>query len=480
MSSYTDDLVGLDATAQAGLVRSGELTARDLVQAVIERIDRFDGAMNSVINRRFEAALHEADRVPAEGPFGGVPFLLKDLVADCAGLPMSSGSALLEGYVSDHDSELVRRLKQAGLIIVGKTNVPEFGILGTTESTLLGPCRNPWKLDRSVGGSSGGAAAAVAARIVPMAHASDGGGSIRIPASCCGVFGLKPTRARNPLGPDYGDLYAGLACEHAVTLSVRDSATLLDATAGPSPGDPYPAPPVRRPYCQEVGAAQKPLNIAFVEDAPTVSPIDPECVRAVQDAAHLCEALGHRVEAGGPSFDVELMSESFDIVWTSCIAATIDEWSARMGRTPSDKFLEPLTVQLYERGKVVKASRYVWAVERLQLIARAVARFFETHDVWLGSTLTAPPPPLGWFESPLGDPLLGYRRDADLCSLLPIANLTGQPAMTVPTHWTSDGLPVGTHYMSGFGDEATLFGLAAQIESERPWIDKLPPLVETS
>ena len=301
MSEFSE-LAHLDATAQAELVRKKEIQPIELVDAAIERIEALNPKLNAVVTTMFDQARETAGGELPDGPFTGVPFLLKDILGMCRGVPMTMGSALLQGFVPDHDSELVARLRRAGLIFIGKTNVPEFGILPTTESQLFGPCRNPWDTARSTGGSSGGAAAAVASGMVPMAHANDGGGSIRIPASCCGLFGLKPTRARNPLGPDFGEGWGGLVAEHAVTRSVRDSAALLDATAGPDIGDPYWAPPMARPFSKEVGVDPGRLRIACV--ASPEFPVHDDCNRAAAAAAALCRDLGHQVDEIAMALDV--------------------------------------------------------------------------------------------------------------------------------------------------------------------------------
>jgi amidase len=470
-----DDFESIDGMAQGALVRSGEVTAAELVEAALARIAERDRHINAVVT-------HIEPRYPGPeavttSPFTGVPFLVKDLVAEVDGTPMTSGSRLTTGHVSDHDSELVRRLRRGGLILIGKTNVPEFGILGTTESRLLGACRNPWHLEYSVGGSSGGAAAAVAARMVPMAHGSDGGGSIRIPASCCGVFGLKPSRARNPLGPDYGDLYAGLAVEHALTISVRDSAALLDLTAGPDLGDPYAVLPPQRPFVDEIGRDPGQLRIALSLDLPAGMQLHPDCRSAAEDAAHLCESLGHQIIEASPPLPHEQVNAWFDTIWTASVAATIDGWLTRSGRSEPGELIEPLTAELYQRGRLARAADYVTAITELQRVTRAVAGFFTEYDVLLSPTLTLPPPRLGWFDHTVDDPLRGYRRDAWLCAFNPLANLTGQPSMSVPTSWNNGGLPTGTQYTAAIGAEATLFRLAAQLEAARPWANRLPPLL---
>ncbi|CAN5695082.1 amidase [soil metagenome] len=465
----------LDATAQAALVRSGEATAGELLEAAISGVEELNPALNAVVEKLYEQA-RETAKDNLTGPFAGVPFLLKDLGASYAGAPMTSGSGYMRNFVPDHDSELTARYKRAGLVIFGKTNTPEFGIQPTTEPRLFGPCRNPWDTDRSTGGSSGGSAAAVAAGIVPMAHANDGGGSIRIPAACCGLFGLKPTRARTTLGPDVGDTMGGLVVEHAVTRSVRDSAALLDAVSGPMPGDPYVAPTPERPFAEEVGAAPGVLRVAFTTEAPTGVPLHQDCVAAVRDAAELCAELGHEVEEGSPVLEGEGIERAFSVLWSAGVASGIDGISRLTGRTPSPEQFEPLTWALYEMGRDFSASDYLLAVSALQRVTRLVAEFFGRYDVWLTPTLAEPPPLLGTFDSPPEDPLRGYFRAASYVPFTPIFNVTGQPAMSVPLYWTDAGLPVGAHFAGRFGDEATLFRLAAQLEEARPWSARRPPV----
>jgi amidase len=468
-----DEFASLDALALADLVRRKEVKPVELVEAAIERIERLNPTLNAVVTPMYEQArAAAAGRLP-EGPFTGVPFLIKDLGAMYSGVRMTMGAAAMRNFVPDHDSELVARMKRAGLIILGKTNTPELGILPTTEPRLFGPTRNPWDLSRTPGGSSGGSAAAVAARLVPMAHASDGGGSIRIPASCCGIFGLKPTRARNPLGPDFGDIFGGLVIDHAVTLSVRDNAALLDATSGPDVGDPYWAPPPVRPFLREVDAKPERLRIAFTTAAPGVK-VHADCVGAVRDAAELCVSLGHEVVEAAPSVNAELVTRSFMVVWSSGFAWIIDGIGLTTGRPLSPSQFEPLTWGLYEMGRQQSASAYLLSLTFLQRVARDIARFFLKYDVWLTPTLNEPPVPLGTFDSPPEDPLRGLRRAEAFAPLTPICNATGQPAMSVPLYWNASGLPVGTHFVGRFGDEATLFRLAAQLESARPWAGRRP------
>ena len=472
-----DPFANLDALAQADLVRRGEVTPIELVEAAIRRAERLNPQLNAVVTPMYEEARRLAAGPLPAGPFAGVPFLLKDLLAEYAGVPLSEGSAFLaKRYTPAEDSELVARHRRAGLVVVGKTNTPELGIVPTTEPRLFGPARNPWNLGRTPGGSSGGSAAAVAARIVPMAHANDGGGSIRIPAACCGLFGLKPTRGRNPLGPAYGDMFSGLVAEHAVTRSVRDSAALLDATAGPAPGDPYHAPAPAGPYAAEVGRAPGRLRIAFTRIAPNGAPVHADCVAAVEDAARLAEGLGHHVVEGAPTLDGERLTPAFFTLWAAGCAWSIADWARRIGQTPAPEHFEPLTWALAEMGGRRSAVDYLIAVQDLQRVARDVARFFETVDVWLTPTLAEPPLPLGSFDPTPDDPILGLRRSASFVPFTPIVNATGQPAMSTPLYWNAAALPIGTHWVGRFGDEATLFRLAAQLEAARPWADRRPPV----
>lgn len=474
--SLSSELVLLDATSQAEMVRRKELKPIELVDAAIERIERVNPAINAVITPMFDEARAAANGTLPDGPFSGVPFLLKDLLASYAGVRMASGSAFLRDFVPDHDSELVSRYKRAGLVIVGKTNTPEYGIMPTTEPTFFGPSRNPWDTTRATGGSSGGSAAAVASGMVPFAHGNDGGGSIRIPASCCGLFGLKPTRARNPLGPDFGDMFSGLVAEHALTRSVRDSAALLDATSGAEPGDPYWAPPPSRPFLNEVGADPGKLRIAFTTVAPSGSPLHPDCVKAVNDAVTLCSNLGHEVTEAAPAVNGEMLVPMFMTLWSAGCTWTIDSMALYTQQEAKAEHFEPQTWALYQMGRQQTGSSYLLALQWLQRTSRDVARFMADYDVWLTPTLGEPPLPLGSFDATPEDPMAGMRKAAQFVPFTPICNATGQPAMSVPLFWNDEGLPIGTHFVGRFGDEATLFRLAAQLEGARPWGDRRPPI----
>ena len=468
-----------DAVGLSQLVRDGEVSPLELVDAAIGAIERLNGDLNAVITPMFEIA-REAARsaeVDSGAPFAGVPFLLKDIRAAYSGVPTSEGCALLRGAAKTYESEIVSRHKRAGLICVGKTNTPEFGLTATTEPHAFGPTKNPWDLDCTPGGSSGGAAAAVAARILPMAHASDGGGSIRIPAACCGVFGLKPTRGRNPLGPDAGDVMNGLVVEHALTVSVRDSAALLDATAGPDIGDPYFAPPAEGSFAEAASRDPGPLRVAFSTDSPFGNPVHPDCVEAVDSTARLLEELGHHVEQAAPEYDDRGFRGAFTTIWFSNLAASLAQISGEVGRELSAPDVEPLSLELGKRGAQSSGADYVAAVARLQLVGRQVGQFFQGFDIWLTPVTTSPPPALGFLHpGPEEADLSAFpKRVREWVPYTQLANGTGQPAVSIPLHWTGEGMPVGVQCMAKFGGEATLLSLAAQLEAARPWADRRPP-----
>jgi amidase len=475
--SRQQELWSLDAVAQAQLVRRGEVTAVELVEAAISRLEQVNPDLNAVITNRFEEALQEAAGPIPQGPFAGVPFLLKDLMASLSGVRMTGGCRLLAENRADYDSELVVRLKRAGLIVIGLTNTPELGCHATTEPELFGATRNPWDLTRSPGGSSGGSAAAVSAGVVPMAHGNDAGGSIRMPAACCGVFGLKPTRGRNPLGPDAGDRMGGLVVEHVLTRSVRDSAWVLDATSGPDVGDPYWAAPPERSFAASAASAPAVLAIGFSTKTLKGEPAHPDCVAAVESTARLCAELGHEVSADEPSVDGEVIEATFDTIFSAGMAAGVDRVAAAIGRTVTAGELEPLTGYMYEKGRGVSASEYLRAVDTMQRVARQVAEFFQSRDIWLTPTVAEPPVPLGTFDfANFRTPHDALQRILAFMPFTQIVNATGQPAMSVPLSWNAAGLPIGVQFIGRYGDEASLFQLAGQLERVRPWAQRLPPV----
>lgn len=465
-----DEYRAHDAVGLAGLVAKGEVTAGELLETALERAAAVNPKINAIV---LDLSAEARATPPGAGPLSGVPYLLKDLAALYGGARTSFGSKLFAGTTAPSDSAITRLYKGAGLNIFGKTNTPEFGIWPVTEPDLFGPARNPWDLSRTPGGSSGGASAAVAAGIVPAAHASDGGGSIRIPAACCGLFGMKPSRGRVSFAPA-GEGWAGASIQHAVTRSVRDSAVLLDIACAPQPGDPYFLAPPERPYAEEAGRDPGKLRIAFMDTALTAGvTMDPEVVEAVRDTARLCEGLGHHVEAATLGGDhAAMQAAARTILWAS-VAANVDAEVDRRGRPLADGELEPATFDIYRRGKETTAPEYVRAVQAVHAYGRAAAALFEQYDVLLLATLGRPAIPVGWL---LENPRETVER---LFSYMPNTqafNNSGQPAMSVPLAWSSDGLPIGLQFVARTGDEAVLFRLAGQLERARPWFDRVPAL----
>lgn len=478
------DLALLDATAQAELVRKGEITPVELVDAAIARVEQLNPALNAVIHERFERAHDEAANAP-DGPFRGVPVVVKDLDGPLAGEPYHLGNRLLKemGYTSDHDSYLVARLKAAGFVIVGKTNAPEFGLLPTTEPTAYGPTRNPWDVERSAGGSSGGSGAAVASGMVPLAHAGDGGGSIRIPASMCGLLGLKPTRGRVSLGPDDGEAWAGLVVRHVITRTVRDCAAVLDLLAGAMPGDPYSAAPPSRPFLDEVGAEVGPLRIGIrAATAPgELAEVASVCTDAVNDvAAVLQRELGHEIEPAWPdAFDDVSALAAFTTIQATSTAHDVDRLSALAGREIGPDDVESLTWALCERGRTISSAEYVEALETARAWSRRMARWWDTDgdgfDLLLTPTLAEPPPLLGDIDSDAPDPSHALARIVPFGVFTAPFNITGQPAISVPT-WPESSLPIGVQLVAAAGREDLLFRVATQLEQVRPWANRTPPV----
>ncbi|MEO8039703.1 MAG: amidase [Betaproteobacteria bacterium] len=470
------DYAASDAVALADLVRRGDVTAAELLEAAVTRADAVQPRINAITqDHRDWARSIVAAGVP-DGPLRGVPFLMKDLYATIAGTLTGNGSAFFRDNVADHDTEMVARYRRAGLVLFGKTNTPEFGLTVTTEPRAFGPARNPWNLAHSPGGSSGGSAAAVAAGIVPAAHASDGGGSIRIPASCCGLFGLKPTRARNPAGPDRGDGWSGMSTEHVVSRSVRDSAALLDATRGPDVGAPYFAPPPVRPFLEEVGADAGRLRIGLWTDAADGVALHPEVMRAVREAARLAEGFGHRVEEVVPRFIDESYAEAFRTIIGGNVAMSLHNHAARMGKSVAPDQLETITGLLAALGQSQSAMDYARAVQTMQRVGRRVGAMFADFDVLLAPTMPDPPQRLGYFRMTTDDPAAEGPKVGRATMFTSVFNASGNPAASLPLHWTPEGLPVGVQIVGRYGDEATLFRLAAQFEAARPWFDRRPAL----
>jgi len=465
-----------DALGLGELIAKKGVPPQDVLEAAIERIEALNPKINAVVQKMYDEGRTALRASLPSGPLAGVPYLMKDLYAWQKGARVGNGSRLYDGFVADHDFTLVERYKAAGLVIIGRTNTPEFGLNAATEPVANGPTRNPWNLERSAGGSSGGAAAAVAAGMVPAAHGTDGGGSIRIPAANCGLFGLKPNRGRNPAGPDVGEGWSGLACGHALTRSVRDSAAFLDASSGPATGDPYWAPPAARPFLQEVGAKPGKLRIALQKKTITCTPIHPECVKGVEATARLCEELGHRVEEAMPEFDFVGLRWAMGVIISANLRNGLDARLDALKRAQKDDDVERITALWAEQGRRHTARDYARALVIVHGVGRNFGEFFRKHDVLLSPVVAEPPLPLGATDMMNNDLDAYNERLFRLIPFTPQFNVSGGPAASIPLHWTPDGLPVGIQFGADFGNEAVLFRLAAQLEQAQPWKDKRPKL----
>ena len=475
MSGFAD-YERYDALGLAELVKRRLVTPDQLLDAAIERVEARNPVVNAVVMPLYDYARKAiADGLP-NGPFRGVPFLLKDLGGWLAGVRVTRGSRFFAdtGPATD-DSEHVKRLKHAGLVFFGRTNSCELGLSLTCEPQLYGPTRSPWDTARISGGSSGGAAAAVGARILPMAHASDGFGSIRAPASCCGVVGLKPTRSRNTMAPYAGEGLGGLSTEHAVTLSVRDCAALLDATAGVGPGDPYAAPAPARPFLEEVGAAPGALRIAFTSKAPNGAPVGAESLAALDEIAKLCGDLGHRVEPVDPPIDGGAVVPTFITLAAANTVVNLASHPTK-GRSARADEVEKVTWATGQLGEKITAPDYVRATQTAHRLSRQMAAFHSSWDVLLTPALATLPPPLGVIDMMMDDVHEYWRRVFTFSPFTVWFNISGQPAIVLPLSRTASGLPVSVQLVARYGDEATLFRLAAQLEKARPWFDRKPPV----
>lgn len=462
-----------DGLGLAELVRRGEVHPTELVEAAIEGIERHDGVLNAVVHRADDEARATA-KGPLAGPFAGVPFLIKDLGLQVAGWPRTSGSRFAPDTPDGHDSELVRRYRAAGVVLVGKTNTPEFGIPGVTTSERLGPCRNPWNPDHIAGGSSGGAAAATAAGLVPLAHASDGLGSIRIPASCCGLVGLKTTRDRNPNGPGDHDRAIGFSVDHVVSRTVRDSAAMLDATGYPEPDSPYAPPPKAGPYLDEVATPPGRLRIGFTTLGPTGAAAD-EVRSALDGVVALLEELGHDLVPHEVDVDWRAAYRAQAAVSGANFAASMRRLAAELGREPGPHELGPLARRAYDAGRSVTGERALWGWQELRLVNRRILASLAPFDVYLTPVLGTPPPRHDEID-PLTMDLREFdRAQARTFPFTPPFNFTGQPSMSLPLAWSASGLPLGMLFSGRYADEATLFRLAGQLEEARPWRDRFPP-----
>lgn len=490
----------MDGLALAELVRTQQVSAAEVLEAALARVDARNPALNAVVRRLDADARAQLTSLPAEAPFAGVPMLIKDLQATVRGHPTSHGGHLLMDRVIDHDSELVARYRRAGAVFVGKSNTPEFGLTPFTEPEALGPARNPWDTSRTPGGSSGGSGAAVAARIVPIGHGGDGGGSIRIPASCNGIFGLKPSRGRMPTGPDLSDVWHGFAQEHVLTRSVRDSAAMLDATAGEDVGPSLACPAQARPYLDEVAAPPGTLRVLATLQPFFGRTVHPDCRAAFDDACALLRHLGHDVEQGLLPIDGAALAREFLTIVAAEARADI-EWAAgQLGRSPRFGDTQADTWALGLLGRHFSAADYAKASRALQVATRTIGQLMTTYDVIVTPTLGAPPFEIGALQPTSAERAalsvigrLGAGAALSVGGMLdqmidkafgfipftPLFNCTGQPAMSVPLWWNAQGLPVGTQVVGRFGDEATLFRLAAQLEAERPWAGRVPPGLAT-
>jgi len=466
-----------DGLAQAALIASGQVAPEELLEATIARAEAINPAINAITVKLYDQARAAAAAKLPEGPYRGVPFLLKDIGASLQGVPTTAGSRLFAKSAT-YDSEITQRLKAAGLVIFGKTNTPEFGSLPTTEPLLTGATKNPWSAAHSSGGSSGGSAAAVAARILPAAHGSDGAGSIRIPASCCGVVGLKPTRARITGAPDVGESIGGISSQGIISLTVRDNAALLDCIQGPAPGDPYYAEPPGMPYLTALAEPVRKLRIALTRHSLIMTRLHPDCTAAAEDAAALCEMLGHTVIEDAPPFDGETFYTIYSRFWPLSAARSIHRLDRENGRPGAVTAVEPFNQYLYEVSRDISALDYIVDLQWFHAATRSFGTWFaeKGYDVWLTPTLGLPPPPLGHFDAGRLGGAVVLERFIEFLPFTPLANMTGQPAISLPLYWNAENLPIGTQFAGRFGDETTLFQLAAQLERARPWAQRRPPL----
>ena len=475
MSGFTD-YEQYDGLGLADLVRRHKVTPRELLEAAIECVEARNTAVNAVVMKLYDDGRKAIAEGLSDGPFRGVPFLMKDLTSPVAGVSMTRGSKFFADTApASADSEHVKRLKRAGLVIFGRTNTPELGLSLTCEPQLHGPTRNPWDVARISGGSSGGAAAAVAARMLPMAHASDGFGSIRVPAACCGLVGLKPTRSRNTFAPFSGEGLGGLSTEHAVTLTLRDCAALLDATCGPGPGDPYIAPLPAGPFLKEVGTRPAKLRIAWTAAAPNGAKVESECLRVLAETAKLCADLGHHVEECDPDIDRAALVPTF---LTLASANTVVNLASHpsAGRPAREGEVERITWLTAKRGESVSGADYVRATQAAHRLGRQMAAFHAEWDVLLTPGLSAAPVRLGWIDMMMEDVDEYWRRVFTFSPFTVCFNITGQPALMLPLGQSSGGLPLAVQFVARYGDEATLFRLGAQLEAARPWLGRKPAL----
>ena len=490
-----------DGTGLAKLVKDGKIKAAELCEEAIRRAESINPKLNAIVTKTYDLARESAERVYPDAPFCGVPFLVKDVHHAVKGVPMSSGCELLRNFVPQYDAEIVTRFKQAGVTILGKTNTPEFKLAYITEPKAFGPTRNPWNVEYSSGGSSGGSAAAVAAGIVPFASATDEGGSIRVPSSYCGLFGLKPSRGRNPVGPDFDEEWDGLSCSHVITRSVRDSAAMLDAVSGYESGAPYCVFGNAQPFVEEVNAEPAPMRVAFHMRPAYGRKVHPECAKAVEHTCKLLESLGHRVEESAPDYVEEEAALNWSIVAIGNLNALLHKLITVYGESAVRRGVEPTTLALHSFGRGLKVVDFVKAKRKWRELGVIMDRMLTRYDVLLTPALGEPPVRVGsqqpsssdqfsmkLISSIAGRALLSSHKltfsmleetvHKAMKPQMPytlIANLTGQPAMSVPLHWSSDGLPIGVQFLGRYGDEGKLLRLAGQLERAQPWFDRRPP-----
>ncbi len=475
-----DETASLDAIAQAELVQNGEISPAELVDAAIGRLERLNPELNAVIHTALDRARERArSKGLSDGRFRGVPFLMKDIGGEESGQPVHAGLRFAKeaGWKAREDSHFTRKTVEAGLVSLGRTNTPELALLPTTEPEAYGPTRNPWGLDYSAGGSSGGAAAAVAAGIVAAAHASDGGGSIRGPASMCALVGLKPTRGRSSFGPGLGERWSGFSCEFVVTRSVRDSAALLDVTSGPMPGDPYFAPAPVGPFEREVGVNPGQLRVGLMRAAPRDGELDPDAVAAVDKTASALQARGHRIEESHPdALDDPGVVAAYVSVVCCNVARALEVWGEKVGRSVEQRDVEPLTWALAERGRATAAHELLASLEFVHRLGRRFAAWWSDFDLLLTPTQAKAPPRIGSVRSTPEEPLAAFLLAAPYGVFTLPFNLSGQPAISVPSHWTDEGLPMGSQLVAPFGREDLLLRVATQLEESVGWLERRPPL----
>lgn len=486
-----------DAIGLGELVNRKEISPDELLDEAVKRMESLNPKLNAVVTSMVDIAKKTIAAGLPEGIFKGVPFLIKDGLTSYKGVRMTNGSKAYKNHIPDYDSEIVTRFKKSGLVIFGKTNMPEFGLMGVTEPELFGPCRNPWNIDHTPGGSSGGASSVVASGIVPMASGNDGGGSIRIPASCCGLFGLKPSRGRNPSGPKDGRLWQGAATEGVISWSVRDSAAMLDRTNGPDSGAPFSIISPEGPYLTDVDTPPGVLKIAFSTRSPVGTRVHPECEKAVRNAAKTLEGLGHIVEEKEPTIDGEKLAQSYFTMYYGTVAAQLKQLKTVLGRSARKEDVEMMTWTIGLIGRTVSAGDFVEAINVWDQAARIMGKFHETFDIFMTPTLASPPVKIGELR-PRFYEILGMKfintlgfghllvatgmhkltalRSLEKSPFTQLANLTGQPAMSVPLHITPDQLPIGVQFVARFCDERSLFRLAGQLEKACPWFNRRPPL----